>query len=171
MTGILRFIALAAGLAAAAAGPLQARDIEGWEIAPSNRGGCMMTAVFDDPSGDGVVLSLVWNEDLGQLGFLVASRDWDELRKRAGDPTALELTFDGNVPHRQWVHEGARFHDVGGSEAVMGVWGPRDHEDLAEAMSKSSQVSLKVGNTALGAFNISGAGKAYRELLRCGERS
>ena len=167
MARIVRFTMLAAaGAAVLAAAPLQARTIGGWEVAPSKQGACMMTATFEDES-----ISLVWNKAEQQLGFLAASKTWNGLMEREGDPTALQLTFDGEVRYPQWLHEGARFQPLRGTEAVMGVWGPEHREDLAEAVTGSSSVSLKVGNTELGSFDISGAGPAYRELLRCGDRA
>ena len=166
MTRIARFTALAGIAAVLAAVPLQARTVDGWEVAPSKQGACMMTATFEDES-----ISLVWNKAEQQLGFLAASKRWNGLMKREGDPTALQLTFDGEVPYPQWIHEGARVQPLRGTEAVMGVWGPEHREDLAEAVTGSSSVSLKVGDTELGTFDISGAGPAYRELLRCGERA
>ena len=75
------------------------------------------------------------------------------------------------MPYRQWVHEGARFQPMRGTEAVMGVWGPEHRQDLVEAVLESTSVSLKVGDTELGTFDISGARQAYRELLRCGDRA
>jgi len=113
----------------------------------------------------------VWDKAKGQLGFLASSRHWNALREQAGDPTALELTFDGEVRYRQWLHESAQFHDLGGIEAVMGVWGPENREDLAEAVTRSRAVALRIGGTELGSFDLSGAEPAYRELLRCGERA
>lgn len=166
MTRILRFAALAAGLAAAAATPAHARHVEGWDVAPSRQGACMMTATFEDES-----IALVWNKAEQQLGFLAASERWNGLMQREGDPTSLLLTFDGDVRYPQWLHEGARFQPLRGTEAVMGQWGPEHRDDLAEAMTRSSRVSLKVGDTELGSFDISGAGQAYRELLRCGDRA
>lgn len=161
--------ALVAGGAASAAP--QAHTIDGWQVGRGKQGGCMMTAMFDDRSEEGIALSLVWDKAKGQLGFLASSRHWNELRERAGDPTALELTFDGEVRYRQWLHESAQFPDLGGIEAVMGVWGPENREDLAEAVTRSRAVTLRIGGAELGSFDLSGAGPAYRELLRCGERA
>ena len=166
MTSVVRLAAMAAGVASLVAAPVQARTIGGWEIAPSKQGACMMTATFGDES-----IALVWNKADRQLGFLVASKRWNRLLEREGSPTSLRLTFDGDLRHTQWLHQGARFQPLRGTEAVMGVWGPEHREALAEAMIGSSQVSLKVGDTELGAFDISGAGPAYRELMRCGERA
>jgi hypothetical protein len=173
MAGIFRFTAVAAAAAAMlAAAPLQARMIEGWEVARSKQGACMMTANFDDDSDTGVALSLVWTKADGRLAFLAASKHWNGMMKREGDPAALHLTFDGDVPYSQWLHEAARFQDLGtGTEAIMGYWGAENSARLAEAVTGSQQVSLRVGETDLGSFDISGADAAYRELLRCGERA
>ncbi|MGV3554415.1 MAG: hypothetical protein ACO1OD_04100 [Croceibacterium sp.] len=168
ITCLAAVAALVAGGAAAAAD--KPHTVDGWQVGRGKQGGCMMTAMFDDRSEEGVSLSLVWDKAAGQLGFLASSRHWNGLRERAGDPTALELNFDGNVPYRQWVHEAASFHDLGGIEAVMGVWQAENSEDLARAVTGSRAVAVKVGETDLGTFNLSGAGPAYRELLRCGER-
>jgi hypothetical protein len=165
MIQILRLAAIGAGAAWLAAAPLQARTVGGWEVAPSKQGACMMTATFEDES-----IALVWNRADQQLGFLAASKRWNGLMKREGDPTSLHLTFNGAVRYPQWVHQSARFQPLRGTEAVMGVWGPEHREELIDALTRSSQVSLKVGETDLGSFDISGAGPAYRELLRCGER-
>lgn len=131
----------------------------------------MMTAMFDDESEEGVSIALVWNKAEQELGFLASSRHWNGLLERAGDPTTLALTFEGEVRYRQWLHEGARFHALGGIEAVIGTWGPEHREALVEAVTRSRTVSLEIGGSDLGAFDLSGAGAAYRELLRCGNRA
>ena len=168
----VRLAALAAGAAALVVGlPLQARDINSWQIERSNNGACMMTATFDDASEAGVSLSLVWDKPQEQLGFLAASAHWNRLIEREGDPTALQLSFDGEVTYPQWLYEGARFQTLrNGVEAVMGVWGKEHREGLVEAVTRSNRVSVVIGDTDLGAFDISGADAAYRQLLRCGER-
>ena len=171
MAGIVRFTAaVAAGAAMLAAAPLQARMVEGWEVARSQQGACMMTAIFDNESDAGIALSLVWTKADGQLGFLAASKNWGALMKREGDPAALQLTFDGDVPYSQWLHEKARFRNLGTNEAIIGYWGAENSARLAEAVTGSREVAVKIGETDLGTFDISGAGAAYRELLRCGER-
>jgi hypothetical protein len=171
MARIVRFTALAAaGAAMLAAAPLQARMVEGWEVARSQQGACMMTAIFDNDSDAGIALSLVWTEADGQLGFLAASKNWGALLEREGDPAALELTFDGDVPYSQWLHEKARFRNLGTNEAIVGYWGAENSARLAEAVTGSREVVVKIGETDVGAFDISGAEAAYRELLRCGER-
>ena len=173
MRRMVRLAALAAGAAAVlAAAPLQAgTTVAGWEVGRGKQGACMMTALFDDASEEGVSISLVWNKAEQELGFLASSRHWNGLLERAGDPTTLALTFDGDARYRQWLHEGARFHELGGIEAVIGTWGPEHREALVEAMTQSSQVTLEVGGSDLGAFDLSGAAAAYRELLRCGNRA
>src|SRR5690606_33892689 len=128
-----RFTALAAGVAALVAGaPLQARMVDGWEVARSKQGACMMTANYDDDSENGVSLALVWSKADGRLGFLAASKHWNGLKQREGDPAALQLTFDGEVPYKQWLHEGARFQNLKGIEAIMGYWGSENSASLAE---------------------------------------
>ena len=168
---IVRSIVLAAAAAALVYAPLQARNVNGWEVARTKAGACMMTANFEDGSHGGVSLALTWNELEGRLGFLAASKHWNRLMKEMGDPTSLQLTFDGDVPYTQWFHEAARFQNLGrGTEAVAGSWGPENSDRLAEAVTRSRQVSVVVGETDLGSFDISGSAEAYRELLRCGER-
>lgn len=173
MTRLVRLAAAAALVAgaAASAAPPQAHTIEGWQVGRGKQGACMMTAMFDDASEEGVSISLVWNKAEQELGFLASSRHWNGLLERAGDPTTLALTFDGDARYRQWLHEGARFQDLGGIEAVIGIWGPEHREALVEAITRSSKVSLEVGGSDLGAFDLSGAEPAYRELLRCGDRA
>ena len=171
MKSIACMVAAAALVAGGAAAADKPHTVDGWQVGRGKQGGCMMTAMFDDRSEEGVALSLVWDKAKGQLGFLASSRHWNALREQAGDPTALELTFDGEVRYRQWLHESAQFHDLGGIEAVMGVWGPENREDLAEAVTRSRAVALRIGGTELGSFDLSGAEPAYRELLRCGERA
>ena len=171
MKSIACMVAAAALVAGGAAAADKPHTVDGWQVGRGKQGGCMMTAMFDDRSEEGVALSLVWDKAKGQLGFLASSRHWNALREQAGDPTALELTFDGEVRYRQWLHESAEFHDLGGIEAVMGVWGPENREDLAEAVTRSRAVALRIGGTELGSFDLSGAEPAYRELLRCGERA
>jgi hypothetical protein len=172
MAQVFRFIALAAaGAALTVAAPLQAKSIEGWEVARGSQGSCMMTATFDDKSITGITIALVWDKAKDQLGFLAASQHWNGLLESEGDPTALQLTFDGQVAYPQWLYEGARFQYLGtGTEAVMGVWGEEHRELLADALTGSSNVSLVIGDTDLGEFDISGADAAYRELMRCGDR-
>ena len=171
MKSIACMVAAAALVAGGAAAADKPHTVDGWQVGRGKQGGCMMTAMFDDRSEEGVALSLVWDKAKGQLGFLASSRHWNALREQAGDPTALVLTFDGEVRYRQWLHESAQFHDLGGIEAVMGVWGPENREDLAEAVTRSRAVALRIGGTELGSFDLSGAEPAYRELLRCGERA
>lgn len=168
----LRLAALAAGAAALVAGlPLHARDINSWQVARSKQGACMMTATFDDESEGGVALSLVWDKAKSELGFVAASKHWNQLIAREGNPTDLQLIFDGQVKSPMWIYENAHFQTIGsGTEAVMGVWGEEHRSDFADAFTGSRSLALSVGDTDVGAFDISGADEAYRELLRCGER-
>lgn len=172
MANLVRFTAIAAAAGALVlAMPLQARDVGSWQIQRSKQGACMMTATFDDDTYSGIQLSLVWTKEDGRLGFLAASQQWNDLRDQEGDPTTLRLNFNGNVPYTTWLRENARFQNIGsGTEAIMGYWSPDYSEDLAKAVTSSSQVELSIGGSDLGAFDISGAGEAYQALLRCGER-
>ena len=172
MARMVRLTALAAGAAAAlVTAPLSARTVGAWEVVPSAPGTCMMVAVFDNDTWQGTSLGLVWTPAEGRLGFLAASRTWTDLHEREGDPAALQLTFDGEVDYSQWRHEGARFQNLGGMKTIAGSWGAENSDRLAAAMTGSDAVTVRVGGTDLGTFDISGAGAAYRELLRCGERA
>ena len=166
-----RFTALAAGAAALlASAPLQARIVGSWEVARSKQGSCMMIATYGNGTVDGISLGLVWSPAENRLGFLAASKNWNDLLSREGDPTALQLSFDGDVDYSQWLHEAARFENLGGIETIAGSWGAENSERLAAAVTGSGAVRLQIGETDLGSFDISGSAEAYRELLRCGER-
>lgn len=172
MNRFLRYsVLVAAGAAAIATAPLQARDVNGWHVAPSKQGACMMTATFDDRSDAGVSLALVWDKPRQQLGFLAAGKHWNEALRSEGGQPSLHMSFDGDVTYRNWTYEDAHFDKLGGGiETVMGIWGDEHREFLAEAVTRSNRVAIRVGEADMGSFDISGAEAAYRELLRCGDR-
>lgn len=170
---MVHYAGLAAGLAVTAAllapQPLEARTIGIWEVSRSKQGSCTMLARYSG-GRDGVSLGLVWIESEQRLAFLAASGDWAGLHQREGDQAPLHLRFDGDVAYSQWQHQGARFQKAGGISTIMGSWGAENSDLLAEAVTRSRQVEVSIGDTALGSFDIDGAAAAYRELRRCGAR-
>ncbi|WP_305097872.1 hypothetical protein [Croceibacterium aestuarii] len=163
----LRISALAA--AALLAGPGQARTVGAWEVSRTGPDACMMSALFGS-DGNVFTLALLWHASERRLEVLAAGNDWQELRRREGKTAALELTFDGRVPYSEWLSEQAAFTDLsGGLDGIVGDWGSEHSGDLAKAVTGSKNVTVKVGATDFGSFDLSGADAAYRELLRCGE--
>ncbi|MXO59756.1 hypothetical protein GRI89_09415 [Altererythrobacter salegens] len=159
----------AAAAAALVAGPTQARTVGSWEVGRTAPDACMMSAIFG--SGESTVtLALLWHASEGRLEMLAAGRGWKDLRAREGDTASLEFNFDGQVQYSQWLSERATFSSMGvGVDGIVGDWGTEHSGDLAKAVTGSKNVNVKIGNTDLGAFDLSGADAAYRELLRCGE--
>jgi len=157
-----------AGLAIAAAalalaGPAAARTIGGWSVEPTDKT-CMMSSAF----ADDVTLALVWDPAAGDLGFL-AGGAWETLNGKRGERVALELKFDSNAEYTEWVDEGARVIAApGGKHAVVGSWGSQYAEAFGSTVSSASRVTVRVGETELGAYDLTGTAAAYRELMRCG---
>ena len=164
--------ALGAALAAAlAASPAAARSVGSWEVVRTGPDACMMSAMFGSGESS-ITIAFLWHAGEHRLEALAAGRNLQDLREGEGDTAPFELNFDGEVPYKQWVSEQAPFTQLrGGLDGIVGDWGSAHSADLAKALTASHNVRLKIGQTDLGSFDISGADAAYRELLRCGERA
>lgn len=151
--------------ALALAAPAGARTIEGWEVRPG-ADTCSMSSAF----ADDVTLALIWSPKDQSLGFLAAGEGWDRLRTLEGERVALELRFDGDSELTEWHDEGARIVPGRGGrkDGVIGYWGSERTSDLAAAVTGADSVSVRVDEMDLGAYQLDGAGAAYRELMRCG---
>ena len=158
----------ALGVAAAAlalSAPAAARTIRGWEVG-RNRDFCMMQSSFQD----NVTLAFVWHPQSGELGFMAAGEGWTELVGQQGKPATIEITFDGGVPPADWIDEGAHVVLMPDREGVVGGWGSEHSDELANAATHATGVTVRVGKRDLGSFDLSGVPAAYRELMRCGKQ-
>ena len=160
---VLASLGLGAGALALAA-PATAKSIEGWEITVNGEN-CVMQSTFEDD----VTLALVWHPKTGELGFMAAGADWNELVGQRDKPARLELTFDGGVKQPDWIDEGANVVTTVERAGVVGGWGSAHSEQLADAATHATGVAVRVGSRNLGEYNLSGAPAAYRELMRCGK--
>lgn len=172
MARTLHISALAAAAAALlVAAPAAARTVGNWEVGRTGPEACMMSAIFGS-GDDAITIAFLWHAGERRLEALAAGENLQDLHEGEGETAPLELNFDGKVEYKQWVSEQAPFTQLrGGLEAIVGDWGSEHSADLAKALTGSKNVNLKVGQTDLGNFDISGADAAYQELLRCGERA
>jgi len=160
---VLASFGIAAGSLALPA-PAAARTIEGWDVRP-NGDLCVMQSSFQDD----VTLAFVWHPKSGELGFMAAGTGWNELVGQGNKPATIEVTFDGGVAQADWVDEGAHVVVTPDQAGVVGGWGSEHSDELANAATHATGMSVRVGKRDLGEYALSGVPAAYRELMRCGK--
>jgi len=154
-------LAAAAGVLALAA-PAAARTIGEWDVKPSAKS-CTMLSTFEDD----VSIGLVSGKD-GRLSFMTGGEGLAPF-VRGGQKVSLDLKFAGKVPHDDWADEAAAVVALGdGQVMVIADWGPSLGHELADTVTASSTVTVRIGGQLVGTYDLSGSPSAYRELSRCG---
>lgn len=158
---------LALGAAALAlAAPAGADDGQGWEVTPNGKT-CTMVSIFEDNMSVGLILT---SPD-GDVSFIAAGDGLEKVAGKAGGTVPLHIKFDGQVPHNDWTHQTAQVVAIGTHRvAVVADWGVPLAKEFAATVAGSNKVSIRVGDTDLGSYDLSGSREASAELMRCGAR-
>ncbi len=53
-------------------------------------------------------------------------------------------------------------------EGVTGNWGPEHSRELADSLTSSNAVAIRIGVDKIGDYTLDSTGEAYQELIRCG---
>ena len=162
--------AVAAVLAVGIPQAAQAAGI--WEVERKAGGSCAMSAVYQSSDqADPVLISFVLPPKSRDLGFVAASGGWAELEQREGVAADLMLRFDGKVRYTEWLSQSAPFRRLSGeNRAIAGQWGAELGDSLGEALTQSSHLTLVVGETDLGQYDLDDARASFAELRRCSDR-
>ena len=83
---------------------------------------------------------------------------------------ALELSFDGNGPYKDWEQANAPVTTGDDNVAVIGNWGKEHADDLARSVAAATRVRVRIGDREVGSYDLAGSQAAYRALMRCGEK-
>ena len=153
-------------LAAAAltlAGAAGAKDVDSWEVNTAPKG-CMMLSTFEDD----LSIGLLWSAETKGLSF-IASGDGLAALAPKGGKVSLGLAFAGKAPHNDWTDEAARvIPKDNGQVSVIADWGAGYSKELADTVTASKSVTVRVGDKVIGTYDLAGSPAAYRELNRCG---
>ena len=156
------FAAAAAAVAVGTAAP--ARETEGWDVVGHGKT-CTMLSTFEDD----VSVGLIWTAPNGDVAFMAAGDEVAKIAGNAGATVALNVKFDGQVPHTDWTDDRARVVPVGAhGVAVIADWGHDLSKELADTVARSGTVALSIGGKAVGSYDLAGAKAAADELARCG---
>lgn len=165
MRGLVPVFSSAAMAAAVlvVAAPAAADDTDGWEIS-SNGTSCTMLSTFED----NVSVALLAAQD-GDISFMAAGPSLEKIAGKAGATVPLTVRFDGEVPHREWKATAAQVVPVGTrSVGVIADWGPSLAKEFTDTVASSGKVSIRIGDTEMGNYDLSGSRAASVALRACG---
>jgi hypothetical protein len=162
MRTVLLLAAATAGLALAA--PAGADDTQGWEVTANGKN-CTMLSTFED----NVSVALIWSSSTGNVTFMAAGDSLEKFAGRPGSTVALNVKFDGKVPHYDWTDNAARVIPVGThGVGVIADWGPEYAKELTDTLAASGKATVRIGDKDIGVYDVSGGRAATDELRRCG---
>jgi len=164
MTHPVPVLSALAVAALALGAPAAAGDTQGWDVTENGKT-CLMVSTFEDD----VSVGLIWAAPNGDVSFMTAGDDLEKIAGKAGATVALDIKFDGQVPHTDWTDDVARVVSVGNHRvAVIGNWGPSLSKELADTVAGSGKVSVRVGDKDLGSYDLAGSRAASDKLTQCG---